>query len=863
MTLTLSADDRFEGQYYHGEGDLDYLRILDTSYRMFWPDPELQNISMLYAVDWNGFVEGPTWGAWWIQNSYGTTYAALPFYSEPYTTFLQNSQNLWFSQMGDGRRKGMRNWVAPDGGLCDAAAPGLVIYKQGDGRRDIHDWGMEFTAAGVVMQAELLLINRDKEALAYYLPLLERSAEFIESRRDPKNNLFLAGPAGNLLAPSYAGWKQADGTYRPAYLTGLSVTYIAALDRLIELEKTVGRMEKVNLYGRRRDLARQGLAAVTTDEGYLIKYLDPDGTRHGVYGAPKHGYFEAVCNHDAVAFHVTDEAQSRRIFEKMLSLPELRPHNLVLTNYPGLDDMYNSDKEWLWSFGTWVNGGHWTTCEARMVLAYYQFGAYENARRSFRKILDYAKKFRMDNNLVEFGNAVYQPKEPINYVYDTWGSPAAMIRGLFEYIYRANHLELRPHIPTGITQMDQLFPIRFGDKRLYLSTTGQGDVTKVLLNGKAWKGYNSKSVLLPYKDLPDTARIQIVMGNASPRMIADAYLRPKPFVVPVDEDPFWDLSSFYGEVSGNRIPLRIGADSHGANGFLGAMKRIRMTERALPPAEIGTLAGDSENPEQTTAAVADYRLTDPFEVQTSKNRETGYAMRTVGQTEVVEEARLFSGDGYLETRHEDRFMFKGDYTLEAWIRTGPGSQNHRSIVSKRNVGMDNGYLLDITPDNFLRFTSEQGVIQSEVRLLPDTWIHVAATLQTQGNLCLYIDGKQVAVRSSVPAESPGLFRRIGGFYRQLTEQGLTESYEARHARLVLDYLTAMHSRKKMLAEGTLKPLAEDVSQKAADRSYKEAVLRLAKGLDRTIDSYEKSTDSQKKRIYSIWLSGAKNTKSTK
>ena len=32
---------------------------------------------------------------------------------------------------------------------------GLFVCQQGDGRVDIHDWGMEFTAAGLVMQAEL------------------------------------------------------------------------------------------------------------------------------------------------------------------------------------------------------------------------------------------------------------------------------------------------------------------------------------------------------------------------------------------------------------------------------------------------------------------------------------------------------------------------------------------------------------------------------------------------------------------------------------------------------------------------------------------------------------------------------------
>ena len=246
MTEAGVGQERFEGHHFRGAGDVEYLELLDIARRMFEPDPEFQNMAMLYEPEWNGLVEGPTWNMWWIQNSYGTTYCALPFYQEPFVTFLQNSQDLWFDQMGDGKRVGEYDWVAPDGCLCDAASPGRIIHKQGDGRTDIHDWGMEFTAAGIVMQAELLLISRDAEAIAHYLPKLERSANFIESRRDPGNNLFLAGPAGNLLAPSYAGWLRADGAYDNAYLTGLSVTYIAALDRLIELEKLAVRRSRRN-----------------------------------------------------------------------------------------------------------------------------------------------------------------------------------------------------------------------------------------------------------------------------------------------------------------------------------------------------------------------------------------------------------------------------------------------------------------------------------------------------------------------------------------------------------------------------------------------------------------------------------------
>jgi hypothetical protein len=508
------AGETFEGKYYRGAGDTDYFQLLEYARSSFAPNAEFQNMSMLYNPTWNGFVEGPTWDAWWIQNSYGPTYCALPFYQEPYTTFLQNAQDLWFDQMGDDKHAGDKGYVAPDGCLCDAAAPGKIYYRQGDGKVDIHDWAMEFTAAGIVLQSELLLISRDAKAIAHYLPKLERSANFIEKRRDPKNNLFLAGPAGNLLAPSYAGWLKPDGTYDKAYLTGLSITYIAALDRLIEVEKLAGASQQVALYSERRETAKKGLANVTTDEGYFIRSLDPDGTKHGVYGAAKHGYFESSPNHDAIAFRVADDAQAEKIFAKLASIPELRPHAFIIPNYPSYDDMYEK-LESIWKFGTWINGGHWSTCEARMMLAYARLGKYDDARKSMKQLLTFARRFRMDNPLTEFGNNVYQPKEPINLCYDTFGPAAGLIRGLFEYVYRAEGLTIYPHIPPTITSLEQRFPIRFGAKNLFLQTAGAGPVTSVTVNGQPWPAHDEKSISFAFDKSPEVMQVCIGLGEAA------------------------------------------------------------------------------------------------------------------------------------------------------------------------------------------------------------------------------------------------------------------------------------------------------------------------------------------------------------
>lgn len=864
MMPAAHAVENFEGRFYAGQGDVEYLRLLDISRRMFSPDPEFQNIPMLYTPSWNGLVEGPTWGAWWVQNSYGPTYCGLPVFDEPLVTFLQNAQDLWFDQMGDGKRTWKRDGqelVIPDGQLCDAASPDWFIPKQGDGNVAIHDWGMEFTAAGLVMQAELLLIGRDTTEIAYYLPLLRRCANFIESRRDPENNLFLAGPAGNLLAPSYAGWKKPDGTYGKAYLAGLSITYIAALDRLIELEKMAGNSDNAKLYATRRDLARKGLPLLTTDEGYFIKYLTPDGKRHGVYGAKEYGYFEAVSNHDAICFRVAGDKQAEKIYQKIASIPSLRPHDFIITNSPGLDDMYTSPTSWLWKFGTWVNGGHWSTCEARMIMGYYRLGRYEDARCSMQQLMTFARQFRMDNPLVDFGARVYQPNQPINLCYDSFGPPAAMVRGLFEYIYRSETLTLLPHVPPGITRLEQHFPIRFGRKKLYISTTGTGPVTAVIINGQPWKFFENKSVTLPYKETPREAVIQIALGGAEP-----APFNPRKQSAVVSLSDVQTLSEVtpsheqFPVISTNKLPMRIGADSNGDSRFIGRIARAQVFTRALTAKEIGELAGNSDSDFGTDKAlVGDWKLGVVRDNIALNLADEELPARVVGKYRLVDRAtrpaiELF-GEGYLEVAHDKRLDLAGGCTLSAWICPGQHAPGGGRIIDKSEVGTSNGYLLDTYPGNSLRLITERTVLSYDAKLQPELWVHVAATADAEGATALYIDGKQVVSKNEELA--PGLTEideavaRIRRFHQGLISAGLANSYEAAHARLVVEYQSVTSKRFKMLSEGKLKRLSAQ-SQNAADKSYLNTISKLCEGLKRTVGSYKETKDLHKKRVYTIW-----------
>lgn len=504
----------FTGKYFVGKGNVKYLRLLEIAREVFSPDPRLQSLPMLYTPSYNGFTEGPTWWGWWIQNSYGPSYCDMPFLRQPMLDFLQNSQALWFNLMGDGKTKrpGIGG-VAPNGCLCDDATPDGINYKQGDMDVAIHDWAMAMSAAGLCLQSELLLETRNEREIHKYLPKLERVANFVWTRHDPSNNLFLAGDAANLLGPSYAGYKKPNGKFGKAYLTGLSIGYIAALDRLIQLEKLAGHPRKAALYARRRNLARKGLHLLTTQKGYFIRSLDPDGVRHGVYGAPRYGYFDTECNVDAVCFRVVGHQQAEEIYREIRSIPGLRPHTFIIANYPSLDDM-DGPPTGLYTFGRWVNGGEWATVEARAIMMYYRVGAYNDAERSMERWLDFARRYRLDNPLCDFGDKVSQPNQPINLTYDMFGIPAAMLRGLFEYIYKANGLTLIPQIPPGITVLEQKFPVRFGNRRLYISTVGAGSIRSVRVNGRPWQSFGQKSVFLSYSKIPLTAYVQIAMGKA-------------------------------------------------------------------------------------------------------------------------------------------------------------------------------------------------------------------------------------------------------------------------------------------------------------------------------------------------------------
>ena len=553
-----ASPNRYEGQFCAGEGDGEFLRLIDESFAFFHPNAAVPNLTMLYKSESDTFEEGASWGAWWIQNSYGFSYAATPFLQEPWFSMLQRSWDLFWDNQGDGKRMGLwggsptssslSSLVGPDGCLGDAAAPGQIVFRQGDGDVKIHDWFYEATAAGVVMQAEILLANRDRKALAHYLPKMERACDCIEKTRDPKNHLLRVGPACNLLAPSYGGVKQPDGSFGKGYLAGLSISYLAALDRMVELYKFAGDKEKLAEYERRQKITRQSLPQLLAPAGYFVKSVEPGGVKHGVLGQKQFGYLEGVANADAVALRVADDQTAENIYRQIAAFPEIRPFDFLLTNDPGLDDTYWSwgntagpGMEYIHQFGDWVNGGVWGTVEGRAILMYYRLGKFEDIRRSATRAMKWAKDFRMDAPWSQRGENTDNPWSDsgqrhvggVAVMIDNFAIPAATVRGLFDYEYRCDRLILRPRVPGSITQYTQKQPVRFGEKRLYLSCRNGGPrIKSVTVNGKAMNVNSSDGLVLVYDGLPAEATIEITTAGGWPKEPSTTAYPAMPALVP-------------------------------------------------------------------------------------------------------------------------------------------------------------------------------------------------------------------------------------------------------------------------------------------------------------------------------------------
>jgi hypothetical protein len=911
----------FQGKFFSGVGEGDgeeWLGLLETARAQYQPNPTLQDISWLYNPTWNGFVEGPTWSAWWTQNSYGTTLSAAPWLEEPFRSFTYNANGMWFEWEGDGKRVGLDDPnPAPDGCLCDAAQPNGAYYKQGDGNVPIHDWALEESLSAVIMQAELLLIDRSAGLAQPFIPLFNRTLNLIESRRDPATGLLFAGTSSNLLAPSYGAWLQPNGTRTPAFLTGLCVSYVAALDRVIELDQLAGFPDLALAHGRARAATLSALPQLLAPSGdYFVKYKDPNGTLHGVLGQASHGYIEAIVNHDAVALGVAERVRpglGEAIMARLLgdSIPAnpltggpgLRPFDLVITSAASLDDMeYPDTHDWLWNYGTWVNGGEWATCEARQMLAYSATHRANYSLASMRALMGFASIFRMDSPLVRWGSEVYQPSEAINTVFDMWAIPAALIRGLWQPVYALASLTLTPSLPQNLTQLAQHFPLLWGGKRLLLSASGNFSlgIQAVTVNGQPWASalFTPTTLTLPFDALAggDNFTVHMQFPPAAPSALPpqqqaqqQAQQQRKPpthpathaastralrGLLPSDAILWLDAASL--AAAGTPSGARIGSwANEGSGSGAGGGSNATQAVAALQPTFLS--AGMNGRP----AVAFDGRSTflegglslpsasSTFAVfkdgGTVNDCCTGVFYSAPGcnglgtkagpspGTSVLMIDWSGSGDCGLDDLRGHQtvaavvynatgsFSF-ADGCLES-LEPPQGAEGERFMVGSRNneqARFFNGTLSELLVFPRSLNASEMDAVHA---YLAHKWPAPSPPLACGGP----------APNCTLPPPLASAAAKVARFVDAMREGGFPDArFELAHALLVGQSVGAWEERCAGLGNGTVSPLPSRASNAAANAAYVDSPARLAAGLEATLEGYKGSADPSKQRIYAIW-----------
>ena len=92
---------------------------------------------------------------------------------------------------------------------------------------------------------------------------------------------------------------------------------------------------------------------------------------------------------------------------------------------------------------------------------------------------------------------------------------------------------------------------------------------------------------------------------------------------------------------------------------------------------------------------------------------------------------------------------------------------------------------------------------------------------------------------------------VNRFYQMMCRADLADSYEARHARLILEHLKTITERRELIAEKKVELLPES-SQEAADRSYIDTVMRLTEGFLGEMTRSSSLEDAHHRKVSEIW-----------
>jgi hypothetical protein len=172
----------------------------------------------------------------------------------------------------------------------------------------------------------------------------------------------------------------------------------------------------------------------------------------------------------------------------------------------------------------------------------------------------------------DFGQTLWDDKIQkwgYNVVYDCWGVPGGLLRGLFEYTYTDDQLRIRPHLPETITRYIQKHPVRFGRTRIYLTVHGTGQPRLAKANEAICEITEEGWIILKPDPESENLSVEIVCGEGE----EGGAWQPtkKPDSNPPQDPEFWEIDGFVS-------PLYPHIEPQTVNKFYKAMLKAGLEE---------------------------------------------------------------------------------------------------------------------------------------------------------------------------------------------------------------------------------------------------------------------------------------------
>jgi len=161
--------------------------------------------------------------------------------------------------------------------------------------------------------------------------------------------------------------------------------------------------------------------------------------------------------------------------------------------------------------------------------------------------------------------------------------------------------------------------------------------------------------------------------------------------------------------------------------------------------------------EVASDVVLDLRFEEAQANGVKDNGPAGLGVEVVGTPASVPgkrgKAMRFAGADYLEIAPSGAVSLRDSFTIELWVR--PAAEGSPRLVDKSTAGQNDGYLLDLHPNNHPRVITSALTLYSPDPIPVGQWSHVGAVYDAEaGYLALYVNGRVVVEGEFSPGTMP-------------------------------------------------------------------------------------------------------------